>query len=467
LGFGAVAKANRKKEELEEWKRLLYVDFTRASSILVLPRYELKKEYEFLGKALSGDFIKRCEEIPTNTSWLRRQGTLLARRKKNGGNEKSDVEIILSHDKESAKSADDLANQTIDQQNQMSSLQSALPGKAILQYSYSSLASRVAKPGAGSRAEEDEIETVDQNRSDKEGATPTSSDDSKSKQKEIDPEVISNVVEGSANSEPEQLSLAEEKYPRGAKIGNVLHNTLEKSEFENFVSADDSLDGLLNNVPAKLKNIIKEEFNAESLPLAAHEDEWMEITLRYLYNTLHATLPVIAGGQFVESAKPFRLVDLPENAHKPEVQFGLNADGKGVDSEALATLHRVCKGFIDLLFVRKDENGNMRYSILDWKSDFLEEYSPESVKEKVDEEYSVQRVLYSYCLIQWLKNFGFCKGMSEQDIFANHFGGIYYAFLRGTDGKTSKGIYAQTWKDYATLEKAYMEVKKLMTQGAN
>jgi len=467
MGFGAVAKANRKKEELEEWKRLLYVDFTRASSILVLPRYELKKEYEFLGKALSGDFIKRCEEIPTNTSWLRRQGTLLARRKKNGGNEKSDVEIILSHDKESAKSADDLANQTIDQQNQMSSLQSALPEKAILQYSYSSLASRVAKPGAGSRAEEDEIETVDQNRSDKEGASPTSSDDSKSKQKEIDPEVISNVVEGSANSEPEQLSLAEEKYPRGAKIGNVLHNTLEKSEFENFVSADDSLDGLLNNVPAKLKNIIKEEFNAESLPLAAHEDEWMEITLRYLYNTLHATLPVIAGGQFVESAKPFRLVDLPENAHKPEVQFGLNADGKGVDSEALATLHRVCKGFIDLLFVRKDENGNMRYSILDWKSDFLEEYSPESVKEKVDEEYSVQRVLYSYCLIQWLKNFGFCKGMSEQDIFANHFGGIYYAFLRGTDGKTSKGIYAQTWKDYATLEKAYMEVKKLMTQGAN
>ena len=466
LGFGAVAKANRKKEELEEWKRLLYVDFTRASSILVLPRYELKKEYEFLGKALSGDFIKRCEEIPTNTSWLRRQGTLLARRKKNGGNEKSDVEIILSHDKESAKSADDLANQTIDQQNQMSSLQSALPGKAILQYSYSSLASRVAKPGAGSRAEEDEIETVDQNRSDKEGASPTSSDDSKSKQKEIDPEVISNVVEGSANSEPEQLSPAEEKYPRGAKIGNVLHNTLEKSEFENFVSADDSLDGLLNNVPAKLKNIIKEEFNAESLPLAAHEDEWMEITLRYLYNTLHATLPVIAGGQFVESAKPFRLVDLPENAHKPEVQFGLNADGKGVDSEALATLHRVCKGFIDLLFVRGDGD-NKRYSILDWKSDFLEEYSPESVKEKVDEEYSVQRVLYSYCLIQWLKNFGFCKGMSEQDIFANHFGGIYYAFLRGTDGKTSKGIYAQTWKDYATLEKAYMEVKKLMTQGAN
>ena len=39
LGFDADAKAARKKEELEEWKRLFYVDFTRASSILVLPNY--------------------------------------------------------------------------------------------------------------------------------------------------------------------------------------------------------------------------------------------------------------------------------------------------------------------------------------------------------------------------------------------------------------------------------------------
>jgi exodeoxyribonuclease V beta subunit len=78
----------------------------------------------------------------------------------------------------------------------------------------------------------------------------------------------------------------------------------------------------------------------------------------------------------------------------------------------------------------------------------------------VDEEYSVQRVLYSYCLIQWLKQF---YNESESDIFKNHFGGIYYAFLRGTEGGTGKGIYAQTWKDYATLEAAYKNVKKLMS----
>ncbi len=461
MGFGAVAKANRKKEEMEEWKRLLYVDFTRASSILVLPRYELKEGYEFLGKAFSGGFIEKCERLPTDTSWLHDQERLLANRKKNGGSEKSDVEIILSHAADSSKNADGSPEQSI---NQMSSLQSKLTGKAILQYSYSSLASRVAKPDAENKTVDDEIGNVDESRADKDDSPIDSPAKTKEKQKEIDPDVVLGNAADTELCEPEQLSQAEEKYPRGAKIGNVLHNTLEKSEFENFVSADGTLKALQDNIPAKLKNIIKEEFHAESLPLADHEKEWMDITLRYLFNTLHAALPVIAGGKFAESAPPFRLVELDKNAHKPEVQFGLNADVEDENSEAFVTLHRVCKGFIDLLFVR-GEGDNARYSILDWKSDFLDDYNPDSVKKKVDEEYSVQRVLYSYCLIKWLKNFAFCKGMSEKDIFDKHFGGIYYAFLRGTDGKTGKGIYAQTWKDYKTLEAAYLNVKNLMTQG--
>ena len=345
----------------------------------------------------------------------------------------------------------------------MSSLQSTLTSKAILQYSYSSLASRVAKPDAENKTDDNEIENADESRADKDDSPLESPAKTKEEQKKIDPDVVLNDADDSANSVSEPLSQAEEKYPRGAKIGNVLHNTLEKSEFENFGDLDAKFEEWRENVPAKLKNIIKEEFGAESLPLAAHEGEWMEITLRYLYNTLHAALPVIAGSEFVKTEEPFHLVELDENAHKPEVQFGMNADVEDESAEAFATLHRVCKGFIDLLFVR-GEGDNKRYSILDWKSDLLDDYSPKSVKEKVDEEYSVQRVLYSYCLIKWLKNFEFCKGMSEQVIFDKHFGGIYYAFLRGTDGKTDKGIYAQTWKDYDALKSAYERVKDLMKQ---
>ena len=157
---------------------------------------------------------------------------------------------------------------------------------------------------------------------------------------------------------------------------------------------------------------------------------------------------------------------MPDSNHKPEVQFGLTAE---LDKETNSFLHKFCKGFIDLLFVRTDADGNKRYSILDWKSDYLEEYSAKAVKEKVDKEYSVQRVLYSYCLIQWLKQFygpGTEENLKdEKDIFDKHFGGIYYAFLRGTDGQTGRGIYAQTWEKFEKLQTAYEEVKNLMNRG--
>ena len=81
----------------------------------------------------------------------------------------------------------------------------------------------------------------------------------------------------------------------------------------------------------------------------------------------------------------------------------------------------------------------------------------------------MQRVLYSYCLIQWLKQFygaGTEENLpSERDIFDKHFGGIYYAFLRGTDGQTQRGIYAQTWESFDKLKVAYEKVVGLMKKG--
>ena len=78
--------------------------------------------------------------------------------------------------------------------------------------------------------------------------------------------------------------------------------------------------------------------------------------------------------------------------------------------------------------------------------------APYDLKEKVDSEYSIQRVLYSYCLIKWLADM---YDISESDAFDNHFGGIYYAFARGTKPDTSNGIYAQTWQNFSYLKQAY------------
>ena len=119
-------------------------------------------------------------------------------------------------------------------------------------------------------------------------------------------------------------------------------------------------------------------------------------------------------------------------------------------------------GFIDLIFVRKVEGRDV-YSVLDWKSDTLENYSdPKILRSHTDEHYAVQQVLYSYCLIKWLKTFSAYNAMEESEIFANHFGGIYYVYLRGTKENESSGICEVTWKDWDELNEKFDKICKEM-----
>ena len=75
LGFGNIAKKRRAQEELEEWKRLFYVDFTRASSILILPRYKkwygsnkVKDEFKFLESSIKELIQAFTSAIPVVSS---------------------------------------------------------------------------------------------------------------------------------------------------------------------------------------------------------------------------------------------------------------------------------------------------------------------------------------------------------------------------------------------------------------
>ena len=474
LGFGKNAKDARKKEELEEWKRLFYVDFTRASSILVLPNYEKWNKdpnYAFLKSAITRittddkdknykvkDYIVELKSIPKD-EWDPKQL-------------QETVEKILLDSNE----CKDSKNKDSDYDNQkkaMSALQGKLGGKAILQYSYSNLAKRKGDDNIDANV----VEALE-GRSDSAEESETSlSDDANEQNKNIDLDVVEYACkeESIASTEPsaeiQKWKEVEKTYPRGNKVGNVLHNTLEWLQFSKLFEENTDKDSYKTFDAAcsysDLIEKLKDEFKEQSLPIGEHESDWIKLSIWFIWNTLHAKLPVINGGDF-KDAEPFTLASLPDSDHKPEVQFGLTAE---LDKKTNSYLHKFCKGFIDLLFVRPDADGNKRFSILDWKSDYLEEYSAKAIKEKVDKEYSVQRVLYSYCLIQWLKQFygpGTQENLKdEQAIFKKHFGGIYYAFLRGTDGQTQRGIYAQTWEDFKKLEDAYIEVKNLMKKGSD
>ena len=152
----------------------------------------------------------------------------------------------------------------------------------------------------------------------------------------------------------------------------------------------------------------------------------------------------------------FKLNSLCCDDRLSEVSFDYDSGVKGKFKNLLT-------GAIDLVFRRGEV-----YSILDWKSDTLNDkftsYSdPEQLKNRVDSHYSIQRVIYSYSLIKWLTQYyklkNVEKNLTESDIFKNHFGGIYYIFVRGCNEGTSNGIYCQTWESWEDLEKEFIKIK--------
>ena len=93
-------------------------------------------------------------------------------------------------------------------------------------------------------------------------------------------------------------------------------------------------------------------------------------------------------------------------------------------------------GFIDLLF-RHDE----RYYIIDWKSNRIgyaygdyEHFGIE--KEMSKHAYYLQYLFYAVAVHQYLKHALFNYS------YDRNFGGIYYLFLRGIDGISNRGIFA-------------------------
>ena len=231
---------------------------------------------------------------------------------------------------------------------------------------------------------------------------------------------------------------AEDKYPRGAELGNAIHKIFELVDFEEVGKL--ALAEALEFKP--LQELVRKSFVDENLDIE-HHPQWLARTVEMVWHTLNGKLETIEGAQ--KTGESFTLNEVSFANRRSELPFHMALDGvKGTE-----LLDRYCKGFIDLLFVRDG-----RYCILDWKSDVLGDYGNESMKEHmVFRHYDVQQILYSYVLIRWLK--GFYRDLTEQQIFEKYFGGIYYVFFRGcSEGETS-GIMSSTFASYEELNKLY------------
>ena len=422
IGFTSKARTNSQIENINEWRRLFYVAYTRAKNLMIIPRYtswidkktgDYNKFFDYLASAISNYYNPHK-------------------------NSNEDIyHEIVSCSKETSE--------TLDATKQIAKMKTIIEnvGKSsVFKHSYSSLAH---KKEENNETVEDATEGIDslnnEEEDDSELRTPFHQEDSG---------LLAGGIPISVDYDSSKKNpVISTDYPVGKDLGEAVHQTFERTRF-NAIGAMNKYDDTLAN--EDFVNIIKSCFADQHIQT---DDKRIEQTAFYVWNTLNAKLPAIVGNK--ATCYQFSLAELKDNEHFPELEFNLNPKGKQV-------FHNYCNGFIDLLFVR-NINDKPVYSILDWKTDTKEsdnkplDYSDaESLKRRVDAKYAIQRVLYSYSLIKWLKTW---YGDDENVIFNEHFGGMYYVFIRGCHEGTGNGIYAHTWDSWSSLEKAFNSIAKL------
>lgn len=428
LSFSENGKEKMKNEEEIEWQRLFYVAYTRASSLMILPNYE---------KSRSGD--KRIDNVFTKTIT-----TSLSAFMQNDANKKlyenfifseennrklsKEVQEILKHKKE--KESD---GTTEDSQKEVFTELKDAKNRLLKKNSYSSLGHK------------------------KIGLNEYVSDKYKPEEQDDD----ENLEETSELSDWDYLK----GYPRGSKLGLALHSIFEKIDFETALPIASASSGKRISdyeelcTDSDVKALIEDSFSEQGLKIDEEDSKnWRKNTAQIVWNTLSARFKELTGGKEGET---FSLREILLKDRTSEVEFNFMPE----EFSSAPEIRNYFNGFIDLLFVR-NVDGKEVYSLLDWKSDTLPDYSESERAKHSVEKYSIQMVLYSYCLVKWLKTFPKYSSMDYNEIYKNHFGGIYYVYLRGTKAGTDNGIFAQKWENWKMLNTIFNDkiCKKMKTE---
>lgn len=226
-------------------------------------------------------------------------------------------------------------------------------------------------------------------------------------------------------SDKQELAL-----PKGAHTGNVIHELLEITGFKALAEGAD-IDkqrdlsclryGLHCEQPQVINNLLQQVVQT---PLSPEKPSW--------------TLANI-GEQYCLKEMPFYL-----SIHNINV-LQINAilkDSPTFQPLSVKQLSGFLTGFIDLI---SEYQG--RFYVMDYKSNWLPDYQPESLTAAMREHnYGLQYWIYSLVLHKYLQ-----QRLPEYD-YESHFGGVKYLFVRGMEkDRPMSGVY-QDRPDLARIE---------------
>jgi exodeoxyribonuclease V beta subunit len=213
--------------------------------------------------------------------------------------------------------------------------------------------------------------------------------------------------------------------PRGTRTGQALHELLEWADLSTLDAFE--LWSKRPEVQAKIREIL--DFHGLPRSSAAKIAE-------VVHAGLCSELPLAWGGgvRINQSERLLREVDF---------------FSRFLDAERFPQEKDLLKGSIDVLCECAG-----RVYLLDWKSNLLADYEPDTLHQAVMEHYLLQAQVYLLACLAFLN-------IRDEAAYETRFGGILYVFLRGLPGKGTWSLRptwaeVQAWK--RDLERVHREV---------
>ncbi len=228
-------------------------------------------------------------------------------------------------------------------------------------------------------------------------------------------------------------------FPSGAHTGTCWHELFEDLDFA--TSHDDTIQAL---VEQKLTTY-------GFLKQSAQKEERIKVTTEMVKNVLRSPLPKPA---YSKKAEHVSFAEITSDNRKTEWAFDFSTRPHQTTAQLKASIERYPQyepfvrelnawdqpipggyltGFVDLLFRHND-----RYFITDWKSNrrngTQEDFDPAGLRQEIStHRYWLQYLIYTVAVHQYLSN------ALPNYSYEKHFGGVYYVFLRGVDGRETNG----------------------------
>ncbi|MBK2094649.1 exodeoxyribonuclease V subunit beta [Francisella philomiragia] len=232
--------------------------------------------------------------------------------------------------------------------------------------------------------------------------------------------------------------------PKGADIGNILHNVLEHTDF----SLGKIDNNLLQEQMDRYKVVAAEDFDNLKVWL----EECLVAPIPFSVNMKAGVIPSGLTTESTDDSKSFCLKDIPNTKTLKEAEFYFPISNEklykkniieilaeyrnqNIDYDEFASqkIFGMLHGFIDLIF---EYDG--KFYVADYKSNYLgdklEDYNQAAMSEKNQSSfYDLQYLIYSVALNKYLRQ------NIENYNYEKHFGGVYYFYLRGM--KDGYGVY--------------------------